>query len=141
MICHGGARRFHNAFGIDTVMCSDRLLQRRIAVSVVAAINFECVQMDWQFTKRKRRYAARGEIEPRAALRFGPIHVIGMLVSHDSFILVLTLMLVLLLVLQANISITRAMTRRRTIQLRLRRDVNSLVRIFSKNKKPAARPA
>src|SRR6478736_651154 len=94
MICHGGARRFHNAVGINTVMCGDCFLQRRIAVSVVAAINFECVQMDWQFTKRKRRYAARGEIEPRTALRFGPIHVIGMLVSHDSLILVLMLILV-----------------------------------------------
>src|SRR6516164_3081958 len=72
-------------------MCGDRLLQRRIAVAIVAAINFECVQMDWQFTKRKRRYAARGEIEPRTALRFGPIHVIGMFVSHDSLILVLFL--------------------------------------------------
>src|SRR6516165_5455306 len=127
-------------------MCGDRLLQRRIAVAIVAAINFECVQMDWQFTKRKRRYAARGEIEPRTALRFGPIHVIGMFVSHDSLILVLILVsfssssrshprLVLILVLGAQYF------RRRTIQLRLRRDVNSLVRIFSKNNKLAARPA
>src|SRR5262245_66357676 len=76
------------------MMCGDRLLQRRIAVAIVAAINFECIQGNWQFTKRKRRYAARGEIEPRTALRFGPIHVIGMLVSHDSLILVLMLIVV-----------------------------------------------
>ena len=76
------------------MMCSDCFLQRRIAVAVIASINFECVKMDWQFTKRKRRYAARGEIEPRTAPRFGPIHVIGMFVSHDSPILVLMPILV-----------------------------------------------
>ena len=42
--------------------------------------------MDWQFSQRKRRHAARCEVEPRAALRLGPMHVIGMLVSHGSYV-------------------------------------------------------
>src|SRR5215467_7127254 len=39
--------------------------------------------MDWQFAERKRRYAARCKVESRMAVRLGPMHVIGMLVSHD----------------------------------------------------------
>src|SRR5436309_3438114 len=49
----------------------------------VVAINFECIQLNWQFTKRKWRYAARCEIESRAALRLGPMHVVRMLVCHE----------------------------------------------------------
>src|SRR6478752_3995843 len=65
-------------------MCGDCFLQRQIVVSVVPAINFESFQIDWQFTKRKRSNAARCEIESRTALRLGPMHVIGMLVSHTA---------------------------------------------------------
>ena len=74
--------RFHNAVGIDAVMRSDRLLQRRVAVAVVA-VDFELLQINRQLAKRKWSHAARCEIEPRAALRLGPMHVIGMLVSHE----------------------------------------------------------
>src|SRR5439155_24617869 len=81
MICHGSSCRFHNAVRIDTVMRGDGFLQRRIAV-VVVTIDFECLQMDWQFTERKGRYAARSEIESRAALRLGPMHVVRMFVCH-----------------------------------------------------------
>src|SRR5438874_11229817 len=82
MICHGCSCGFHNAVRIDTVMRGDSFLQRRIAVAVVT-VHFECLQMDWQFTERKGRYAARCEIESRAALRLGPMHVVRMLVCHE----------------------------------------------------------
>src|SRR5581483_2364659 len=49
----------------------------------VVAINFECLQLDRQFAERKRRHAARCEIESRTALRLGPAHVIRMLVCHE----------------------------------------------------------
>ena len=81
MIRHGSAGRFHHAIGIDAVMRSDRLLQRRVAVAVVT-VDFEFLQINWQLAKRKWSHAARCEIEPRTALRLGPMHVIGMLVSH-----------------------------------------------------------
>src|SRR2546423_11942084 len=57
------------------------LLQRRIAIAVVA-VNFELLQINRQLPKSKMRHTARREIERRAALRLGPVHVIGMLVSH-----------------------------------------------------------
>src|SRR4029077_53220 len=82
MICHGSAGRFHHAIGSDAVMRSDRLLQRRVAIAV-GAIEFEFLQINRQLAKKKWRHAARCEIEPRAALRLGPMHVIGMLVSHE----------------------------------------------------------
>src|SRR2546429_9990206 len=82
MICHGSSCGFHNAVRIDTVMRGDGFLQRRIAV-VVVTIDFECLQMDWQFTERKGRYAARSEIESRAALRLGPMHVLRMFGGHQ----------------------------------------------------------
>ena len=55
-----------------------------MAIPVVIAINFECLQLDWQFAERKRRYATRCEVEPRAALRLGeaPMHVVGVLVCQ-----------------------------------------------------------
>src|SRR5213075_1489333 len=82
MICHGSSCGFHNAVRIDTVMRGDGFLQRRIAVAVVT-INFQCIQLNWQFTKRKRRYAAGSEIESRAALRLGPMHIVRMLMCHE----------------------------------------------------------
>ena len=82
MIRHGSAGRFHDAVGIDAVVSSNGLLQRRVAVAIVT-VNFELREVDWQFAERTRRYAARREIEPCAALRLGPMHVIGMLVSHE----------------------------------------------------------
>src|SRR6266496_2192252 len=82
MICHGSSCGFHNAVRIDTVMRGDGFLQRRIAVAVVT-IDFERLQMDWQFTEWKGRYAARSEIESRAALRLGPMHVVRMLMCHE----------------------------------------------------------
>src|SRR6516225_5566184 len=62
-------------------MRSDRVLQRRVAVAVVT-VDFELLQINRQLVQRKRADAARREIEPRTALRFGPMHVIGMPVSH-----------------------------------------------------------
>ena len=59
----------------------DGLLQRRIAIAVVA-VNFELLQINRQLPKSKRRHTARREIERRAALRLGPMHVVRMLVSH-----------------------------------------------------------
>ena len=94
MIRHRCACGFHDAFGIDSVVRGDGLPQRRIAIAVVA-VNFERLQIHWQFAKRKWRDAAGREIEPCAALRLGPIHVIGMFVSHTTFILVLVLLLVI----------------------------------------------
>ena len=64
-------------------MCGDRFLQRRVAVAVVP-VDFELLQIHWKFAKRKVRHAARCEIKSRAAQRLRPMHVIGMLVSHDS---------------------------------------------------------
>ena len=52
MIRHGSAGRFDDAVGIDAVMRSDRLLQRRIAVAVVA-VDFELLQINRQLAKRK----------------------------------------------------------------------------------------
>ena len=54
-----------------------------MAISVVAAVDFECVQFDWQFAERKWRYATCCEIEPRTALRLGPMHVVRVLVRHE----------------------------------------------------------
>src|SRR6266487_962013 len=82
MIRHRCACGFYDAVGIDTVMPSDGLLQQRIAIAVVA-VNFERLQVHPQLAKRKWRDATRREIEPCTALRFGPMHVIGMLVSHE----------------------------------------------------------
>ena len=82
MIRHGSAGRFHDAVGIDAVVRSDRLLQRRIAVAVVT-VDFELLQINRQLAKRKWSDATGCEIEPRTALRLGPMHVIGMLVSHE----------------------------------------------------------
>ena len=82
MICHGCARGFHDAVGIDTVMRGDGLLQLRVAVAVVA-VDFEFLKIHWQVAKRKWRHAARCKIEPCAAPRLGPMHVIGLLVSHE----------------------------------------------------------
>ena len=62
---------------------SDRLLQRGVAIAVVT-IDFEFLQINRQLAKRKWSHAARCEIEPRTALRLGPMHVIGMLVSHTA---------------------------------------------------------
>ena len=59
----------------------DGLLQRRIAIAVVA-VNFELLQINRQLPKSKMRHTARREIERRAALRLGPMHVVRMLVSH-----------------------------------------------------------
>ena len=83
MIRHGRARRFHDAVGIHTVVRGDGLLQRCIAVAVVA-VDFELLQIYRQVSKRKWHDAARCKVEPRAAPRFGPMHVIGMLVFHDN---------------------------------------------------------
>ena len=63
-------------------MPSDGLLQRSVAI-VVSAIYFQVLQIHRQFMRRKRRHAARGEIEPCAALRLRPMHVVRMLVSHE----------------------------------------------------------
>src|SRR5947209_5800124 len=82
MIRHGCAGRFYNAFRIDSVMRSDGLLQRRVPIAV-GAIDFELLQIDRQFAKWKWRHAARCEIEPRAALRLRPMHVVRVLVSHE----------------------------------------------------------
>src|SRR5882762_8585197 len=54
-----------------------------MAIPVVAVIDFECLQVNRQFAQRKRRYATRCKIKSRTALRFGPMHVVGMLVSHE----------------------------------------------------------
>ena len=81
MVGHRCAGGFDNAFGIDAVMRSDRLLQRRVAVAVVA-VNLEVLQINRQLAKRKWSHAARCEIKSRTALRLRPMHVIGMLVSH-----------------------------------------------------------
>src|SRR5580765_2757394 len=83
MIRHGSAGRFHDAVGIDAVMRGDRLLQRRVAVAVVT-VDFELLQINRQLAKRKWSHVARCEIEPRRSLRLGPMHVIGMLVSHTA---------------------------------------------------------
>src|SRR6476646_1004307 len=64
-------------------MRGDRSLQRRVAVAIVA-VDFEFLQINRQLAKRKWSHAARCEIEPRAALRLGPMHVIGMLMSHTA---------------------------------------------------------
>ena len=63
-------------------MGGDGLLQWRIAVAVVA-VNLEFLQVNRQLAKRKWSHAARCEIKSRAALRLRPLHVIGMLVSHE----------------------------------------------------------
>ena len=83
MIRHRCAQRLDHAFRINAVMFRDSLLQWRIAV-VICTINFELLQIHWQFAKRKWRDAAGCKIEPRATLRLGPMHVIGLLVSHDN---------------------------------------------------------
>src|SRR5436309_10705115 len=83
MIRHGCAGRFYNAFRIDTVLRCDGLRQRRVAITVVA-IDFELLQIDRQFAKWKWRHAARCEIETHAALRLRPMHVVRVLVSHES---------------------------------------------------------
>src|SRR2546426_1138055 len=54
-----------------------------MAIPVVASIDFECLQVNWQFAQRKRRYATRCKIKSRTALCFGPMHVVGVLVSHE----------------------------------------------------------
>ena len=82
MIRHRSAGGFHYAFGIDAMVLSDGGLQRRVAV-IVVAINFEFHQVHRQFAKRKCGHATGCEIEPRAALRLGPMHVVRMLVSHQ----------------------------------------------------------
>src|SRR5206468_6772747 len=84
MIRHGCAGRLYNAFGIDSVVRSDGLLQRRVAIAVVA-IDFELLQIDRQFAKWKWRHAARCEIEPHAALRLRPMDVVRVLVSHECY--------------------------------------------------------
>ena len=48
----GNEWRGDDAVGIDAVMRSDRVLQRHIAVAVVT-IDFELVQINRQFAKRK----------------------------------------------------------------------------------------
>src|SRR4029077_4064903 len=83
MVRHRCARGFYNAFRINSVVSGDSLLQWRIAVAVIA-VNFELLQSDWQVAKRKWRHAARCEIETRAAFRLRPMHVVGVLVSHES---------------------------------------------------------
>src|SRR5258705_13192598 len=83
MIRHGCARGLYDTFRINSVMRSDGLLQRRAAIAVVA-IDFELLQIDRQFAKWKWRHAARCEIEPRAALRLRPMHVVRVLVTHES---------------------------------------------------------
>src|SRR5262244_633421 len=83
MIRHRCAGGFDNAVGTNSMMRCDRLLQRRVAVAVVA-VDLEFLQINWQLRKRKWSHAARCEIEPRTALRLGPMHVIGMLVLHES---------------------------------------------------------
>src|SRR5436309_9438955 len=83
MIRHGCACGFYDAIRINFVMRSDGLLQRRVAIAVVA-VDFELLQIDRQFANWKWRHAARCEIEPRAALRLRPVHVVRVLVSHGS---------------------------------------------------------
>src|SRR5207249_5545372 len=82
MIRHGCARGFYDAIRINPVMRSDGLLQGRVAVAIVA-VNFQLLQFDWQLAEWKWRHAARCEIEPRAALRLRPMHVVRVLVSHE----------------------------------------------------------
>ena len=82
MIRHGSAGRLYNAVGIDSIVRSNRCLQWRVAIAVVA-IDFELFQIDRKFAERKRRHAARCEIEPRTALRLRPMHVVRVLVSHE----------------------------------------------------------
>ena len=57
-------------------------LQQCVAITVVA-VDFEFFQIYWQFVESKCADAAGGEIEPGAALRLGPMHVVGMLMSHE----------------------------------------------------------
>src|SRR5215472_16807954 len=83
MIRHRCARGFHDAVGVNFVVRGNGLLQWRIDV-VIRAINFERLQIHWQFAKRKWRHTTGCEIEPRATLCLRPMHVIGMLVSHES---------------------------------------------------------
>ena len=64
------------------MMFRNRCLERRAAVTVLA-IDFEFLQVNWQFLERKCSDTTGGKIEPSAALHLGPMHVIGMLVSHQ----------------------------------------------------------
>jgi hypothetical protein len=52
MVRHGSAGRFYDAFGINPVLGSDRMLQRRVAVAVLI-VDFELLQINRQFAKRK----------------------------------------------------------------------------------------
>src|SRR5206468_9635345 len=82
MIRHGCACGFHYAIGINSVMRTYSLLQRRVTVTILP-VNFELLQIDRQFAKRKWGNTARREIETRTTLRLRPMHVVGMLVSHE----------------------------------------------------------
>src|SRR5260370_13435590 len=82
MIRHRSAGCFDHAFGIDAVAFAYGGLQRRVAVTVVS-VNLELGQINRQFTQWKWANTAGRKVEPAATLRLGPVHVFGMLVSHE----------------------------------------------------------
>ena len=71
----------NHTIGIDTALTGDGLLQRRVAIGAVP-VNLER-GLDGQFGERERSDAASGEIVARTALGLGPMHVIGMSLSHE----------------------------------------------------------
>ena len=82
MIRHRSASGLHYTFGINAVVFGDSSLQRCVAVTVLS-VNFELPEIHRQFAQRKCGHTARREIEPGAAPCLGPMHVVGVLMSHE----------------------------------------------------------
>src|SRR6266436_3585539 len=82
MIRHRSACGGYDAIGIYAAFCGDGLLQRRVAVSAVS-VDFELIDGDAEFAEREGADAAGGKVVAGLAVKLGPLHVVGVAISHE----------------------------------------------------------